>query len=418
MDVKEQANPIFNTAKFTLYNLSKSGVKEAEKYLEALGFQESQIASYGMTGDIEDKMTIPNLIVQEARYCFINRLIEEKGYKNIFDLACGFSPRGYKYSQMGYKYVGADLPATVEIVDPVAKKVMDDSCKIPIEYCGLDLTNPKSVLEAAKTFDGPICITTEGLLVYLDKSETAQFAESVRAVLKEHGGCFITPDYASGQFFMAVMFSMYGQEEGMRLLMESKKALEKTSDATISSKVDGDSLSDARKGDGPAAEFFAKRGLKVDRVPFYEYSSELVSLKNIEPEVAERIKVALNRVMSWVVTLDEEYSESTDLHATTSQKETSFELCGDVLNINMCGRVDSVSAPELITRFEELSKVTEISSALVDMKQLEYISSAGLRFLLMMKKHVSQKQVALKNVSSEVMEILELTGFSDILDII
>lgn len=102
---KEQANPVFNTAKFTLYNLSKSGIKEAEKYLDALGFDESDIAAYGMSNAIETNMTTPNLIVQEARYCFVNRIIEEKGYKNIFDLACGFSPRGYKYSKAGYKYV-------------------------------------------------------------------------------------------------------------------------------------------------------------------------------------------------------------------------------------------------------------------------------------------------------------------------
>lgn len=51
-----------------------------------------------------------------------------------------------------------------------------------------------------------------------------------------------------------------------------------------------------------------------------------------------------------------------------------------------------------------------------DMKDLQYISSAGLRFILMMKKSVADKTISVKNVNEEVMSILEMTGFTQIVD--
>ena len=73
------------------------------------------------------------------------------------------------------------------------------------------------------------------------------------------------------------------------------------------------------------------------------------------------------------------------------------------------GKIDSNNAPE----FEKeimAAKPTEI-----DASKLEYISSAGLRVLLKLTKTVGE--VTLLNVSREVYEILEVTGFSDILTI-
>ncbi len=412
---KEQANPIFNTAKYTLYNLSKSGVKEAEKYLEALGFDEAQIAAYGASENIKDEIMLPSLIVQEARYCFINRMIEEKGYKNILDLACGFSPRGYKYSKAGYIYVGADLPATVELVEPVARKAMDTDCKIPVKYCALDLTNPASVADAAKQFDGEVCIVVEGLLMYLDPSETAQFIEGVKAVLEEHGGCFVTPDYCSGAFYRAVFFPMYGQEEGMQLLLASAKALEETSDATLRVSEKKKSLLSG-KGDDIARDFFEARGLKIENVPFYDYGTRLMAIEKTDPEVAETIKAELNKTMAWVITLDEKPEKANGVADAGRNRESRMFVEGDVLRVELAGRVDSINAPVFIEQYETLAKDHKIETVTVNMKNLEYISSAGLRFLLMMKKSVSGKYVGIKNANPEVMEIFNITGFAEILD--
>ena len=59
-----------------------------------------------------------------------------------------------------------------------------------------------------------------------------------------------------------------------------------------------------------------------------------------------------------------------------------------------------------------------ITRLVFDMEKLEYISSAGLRVLLAMQKLMNQqREMVLQNVNEAVMEVFEVTGFSDILSI-
>ena len=80
------------------------------------------------------------------------------------------------------------------------------------------------------------------------------------------------------------------------------------------------------------------------------------------------------------------------------------------------GRLDTVTAPELEEEFREsLEGVTELT---LDFKKLEYISSAGLRVLLAAQKQMNrQRKMKLVHVGATILEIFEVTGFSDILTI-
>ena len=80
------------------------------------------------------------------------------------------------------------------------------------------------------------------------------------------------------------------------------------------------------------------------------------------------------------------------------------------------GRLDTVTSPEL----EEDLKVSVegIDDLVLDLSKLDYISSAGLRVFLSVFKIMSkQGEMKLINVNSTVKEILDVTGFSDILKI-
>lgn len=70
-------------------------------------------------------------------------------------------------------------------------------------------------------------------------------------------------------------------------------------------------------------------------------------------------------------------------------------------------------------RPEELrGSVDGVSRLVFDLAKLEYISSAGLRVLLAMQKLMNQQgEMVLQNVNEAVMEVFEVTGFSDILSI-
>lgn len=86
----------------------------------------------------------------------------------------------------------------------------------------------------------------------------------------------------------------------------------------------------------------------------------------------------------------------------------------NALQIALSGRLDTTTAPQLEEALE-LDGVTELN---FDFAKLEYISSAGLRVLLAAQK-LMNKQGGMKvmNVNSDIMDVFEITGFSDILTI-
>jgi anti-sigma B factor antagonist len=88
----------------------------------------------------------------------------------------------------------------------------------------------------------------------------------------------------------------------------------------------------------------------------------------------------------------------------------------DELVLEITGRLDTITAPALDKTINE--NLGEIKSLILDCKNLEYISSAGLRVLLSTQKKLQQKgTMKLKNVREEVMEVFEITGFVDILTV-
>ena len=89
---------------------------------------------------------------------------------------------------------------------------------------------------------------------------------------------------------------------------------------------------------------------------------------------------------------------------------------GAVLTLAVEGRLDTITAPELEAALrEELDGVEEL---IFDFSALEYISSAGLRVLLSAQKQMNkQGSMKVTGVSEIIMEIFEVTGFTDILTI-
>ena len=88
----------------------------------------------------------------------------------------------------------------------------------------------------------------------------------------------------------------------------------------------------------------------------------------------------------------------------------------DELVLEITGRLDTITAPALEKTINE--NLEGVKTLILDLKSLEYISSAGLRVLLSAKKKMSQiGSMKIKNVCELVMEVFEMTGFADILNI-
>ena len=89
---------------------------------------------------------------------------------------------------------------------------------------------------------------------------------------------------------------------------------------------------------------------------------------------------------------------------------------GDSLTLRVEGRVDTTNAKE----FEEIitNSLDGAKKLIMDFESLEYISSAGLRVMLMaIKKMKKQGSMAVTNANEMVKEIFEVTGFSDLVEV-
>ncbi len=93
----------------------------------------------------------------------------------------------------------------------------------------------------------------------------------------------------------------------------------------------------------------------------------------------------------------------------------TYEMKDNRLTLFLSGHIDSNSAPVIEEEIGRLREENPTENVTVDCADLEYISSAGLRVILRLKKNT--KETSLINVSAEVYEIFEMTGFTEMMDI-
>ena len=90
------------------------------------------------------------------------------------------------------------------------------------------------------------------------------------------------------------------------------------------------------------------------------------------------------------------------------------EKKGYKLNVRLSSRLDTSTAPELQNSIS--ADLEEVNELVIDLEKLEYISSSGLRVLLSAHKKMSSKGgMTVINVSETVMEVFDMTVFSDIM---
>ena len=91
------------------------------------------------------------------------------------------------------------------------------------------------------------------------------------------------------------------------------------------------------------------------------------------------------------------------------------QVSGDLLTIFLKGHIDSANAPEVEDRITEIRGSVPHQSVVMDLQDLQYISSAGLRIILRLRKRLPD--LKLINVSQDIYEILEMTGFTEMIEV-
>ena len=88
---------------------------------------------------------------------------------------------------------------------------------------------------------------------------------------------------------------------------------------------------------------------------------------------------------------------------------------GGTLILALTGKIDSSNAPEIETQIQALRQGQTFETLVLDFEKLEYITSAGLRIVLRLKREIDDTRII--NARSEVYEVLEMTGFTDMMDV-
>ena len=82
------------------------------------------------------------------------------------------------------------------------------------------------------------------------------------------------------------------------------------------------------------------------------------------------------------------------------------------LTVTLIGELDSITSPELD---RELQNMEDVDEVVLDLKELAYTSSAGLRVIMGLKRRLAGRPLKLENIGAEVREILDMTGSSKLL---
>ncbi len=407
-DLLERTNPIFNTAKMTLFQLAATGHEDAEAVAKKLNLTQKDTQD-SKTVKADEADLFINSIIMEVRYFTNGKLAKESGFTEV-DLPCGFTPRAIEFAKSGKKYVGMDLPATINEVEPAILSLLDEEQKKLVNFEGVDATNYQSLKSAFDKIDGKVCITTEGLLMYLTDSEMDAMCDNIKKILAEHGGYWITLDPEISLLYVLIVKAFYG-ERTREIMYQSKYRIEDKSDVeTIQNTITISVRSDVQENMKNAINYITSKGFKLERIPYANHVPEFKSLENADPKIVAQIKEGFKRVCIWKITVDE--SDNVDISdGKTESFNADASIDGDRLNLNLTGNLDSLSAPKLLASYEKIKKDNTLNSVFIDCSKLDYVSSAGLRVLLIMQNDC-EDGVTMKSCNETVIEALSNTNIT------
>ncbi len=404
MDYRTMVNPTYLTAKGTVFMLAVAGNEDAKRMIAGLRLDNSIVKrdpSDNLVSEADAKALMTGVTVPiEARYAALSRILKKDGYKNLLDVACGYTPRALFCHNNGISYAGLDVPVVAEELQSFADKE-----GLGRVYHGGDATNAASLCAAVEGFEGKVLISCEGLLQYLSPSEFEQFLDGVRQILEKHSGAFVTSD-------MGVVYDLFAKAN-----MSSPETYDASRKRTMKeSNIYNNGV--GRMDPQKVRAFVEARGLKVEVLPFYYGDENLSMLQGIPEQWKEKFLDLLKNACVWKMTLDPDYTQKASVSGAEKIENLTVDYITNdsVLEMTVSGRIDTISAPVILKVFDECGD--GISAVRVKAQELEYISSAGLRTLMIMVKKLGQGNVTVEGASDEVKEIFTVTGFDGMIPLL
>ena len=389
MNIKELqsvVNPIYTTAKGLLGLLISGGEPDALKLAPHINLAELRPKL--------DKTPPPEIlncfkIGQMARFDINNSAALKSGKQTIIDLPCGYTTRCFKVADNGQKYYGFDLPIVIDEIKDWTSKIMTEEQKSLISFNAVDATNYNSLRNALKDVKGEICIITEGLLSYFSDSELISMCQAIYQLLAEFGGCWITADGTEMYLIYPLVLSVVYQGDKEKVLSMMKEL--SSSMANVNAFTNTFSANKFAK----AKEFLEKQGFIIKEESISKYMDKLKCV----PEDKEAIlrETLGSKINIWTMTIDKK-DEKFENNEEKIEFKLETKLEENIFKIDIKGRLDTLTAPELLQKFKENKDIKNIK---INVNEMTFISSAGIRVFQIMIKELENKDLFEINGTNE-----------------
>ena len=409
----EIVNPVFNTAKSCVQLDAAAGDEDSKQLLGTLGFEPfgSQTTKKPVPPEIREqvKRLFPAyMILLETRFQAMNRLIESRKDRQIADLPCGYTARGIRLSRQGRVYCGLDLPAVIDTIGPAVATIIGENSNI--RYYAVDATNYDSMKKAFSDSTRNLMFTTEGLLMYFNQSELEEVFSNIYRLLQQYGGSWVLTDRA---YFLhdkdVVAASLHHDPQLIGLYSAiTNQAAASTADVKFNDNVFFDSDDEKIKA------FIRKMGFDLTELCMADYLPDQLGSLGTDQDANDAVRSEFKKMMFWELTV----TQTANRQSASPDPDLPFavesKLENGVFSVSIQGRMDTITSPELLKQFQDAGE--GIGSIHVDVSRMAYVSSAGLRVLLIMYKSLADKDnFEMTGVSEDVREILETTGFDQFL---
>ncbi len=395
-----ELNPTVLTSRAALMGGAANGDPDAVKLLDLVKKDDRISETAGNEGGTEReklyRFSSAYGTAVWARNKISGKLFDSLRMTNFVDLGCGLNPRGLEFSRRPYvRYYGIDLPPVIDRMKRALTPVIGPSDKIM--YFSADVTDRDSLRRIIRTSE-PLFIVTEGLMTYLTENEAQTVIGNISALLAEHGGVWFTADSEERMFFETLIRSLFGNNNiamsnliGTELSEQWRRLIHENSFTVLKKNT--------------LADFLGKFGMECRKYAVGKLTAEL--------DIPENIRKAYESTGFLIIT-----PERTGVdHAEPDRKRFGIDtvINNDILTMRIHGRVDSISAPTIVEEYEKHCRENADVPLILDMADCPYISSAGIRAILMLYNRTSgiKDGFSIKNIRPEVFEIFTTTGLSD-----
>ena len=389
-EILKKVNPTYFSAKGCLRLLAETGDSNIVKFYNSLDKEQ-------LTAFDNNPIARSRVIALEVRYHMWNAVAEETNFQTIIDLPCGYLPHSLVTARLNKNYYGFDLPIVIDEISNIAAKNLNEREKSLIKYYGIDATNYSSMRNTLQDVHGEICIITDGLLGFFDNNDLKVVCGNIYRLLQEFGGYWYISDSQFDEL-MGITYATLTSNNADEMLQATTSGNKKVSDTDNSEHLFLNGTLEERR------QFMKDCGFTVKSFCYPDKLKFIPSLKD-NPDLMNKMLSAYQNMEVWILTVDEANSNKNfDAGISFTQE---FSLNDNVLSIRISGRLDTITAPKLLQKYEEYQVENKFTAIHIDAAELEYISYAGLRVLEFIRETLKDKNLfKINNANDEVTKIL------------